>query len=44
MPIGLPTTYATTMPMVIGEVTASSMSPPLTWIPAFASANSGTIT
>ncbi len=32
------------IPSVIGEVTASASSAPSTWMPAFASANSGTIT
>jgi hypothetical protein len=41
-PIGLPTTYAARMPSVIGEMNARSTSPALTWIPALASANSGT--
>ena len=44
MPIGLPTTYPIRIPSVIGEEMASLISLPVRWIPALASANSGTIT
>jgi hypothetical protein len=43
-PIGLPMTYPSRMPQVIGEDTAALISVPVTWMPALASANSGTIT
>ncbi len=43
-PIGLPTTYPSRIPHVIGEETASLSNAPVRWIPALASANSGTIT
>ena len=43
-PIGLPTTYASRIPHVIGEVTAWLRRLEVMWIPALASANSGTIT
>ena len=41
---GLPTTYPSTMPSVIGEVSARRRKSPSTTTPAFARANSGTIT
>ena len=44
IPTGLPTTYPTRMPSVIGEPNASPSSPPVTWIPALASAKTGTTT
>ena len=43
-PSGLPTRYPNRIPSVIGEWTASPSSFPVTWMPALASANSGTIT
>ena len=43
-PIGLPTTYPSRIPHVIGEEIASLISFEVMWIPALASANSGTIT
>jgi hypothetical protein len=42
-PSGLPMRYAATMPSVIGEANARPRSPESTWMPAFASANSGTM-
>ena len=44
IPSGLPTTYAATMPSVIGDVNARLSSDPFRWMPALARANSGTIT
>ena len=44
MPSGLPTTYAARMPSVTGDVTAADSRSPSSWMPALASANSGTIT
>ena len=44
MPSGLPTTYAAMIPSVTGDVTAADSRSPSSWMPALASANSGTIT
>ena len=44
MPIGLPRTYATTIPIVTGELNARERNAPLTEIPVLASAKSGTKT
>ena len=44
MPIGLPTTYPIRMPSVMVDVNALERKSRLISIPAFASANSGTIT
>ena len=43
-PIGLPATYPTRIPSVIGDVNAWRRNPAESGMPAFASANSGTIT
>ena len=43
-PIGFPSTYEIRIPRVIGEVNARPRKPALSAMPAFASANSGTIT
>ena len=43
IPRGLPTTYATMIPSVIGEVGARLRMSPLMCVPALASAKSGTI-
>ncbi len=44
MPAGLPATYATRIPIVTGEVNARPRKGPSIGMPAFPSANSGTIT
>ncbi len=44
VPIGLPTTYATRMPSVIGDVNASARKWPVITTSALARANSGTMT
>ncbi len=44
MPMGFPTTYATMIPSVIGDVYACERKLASIGIPAFARANSGTIT
>ena len=44
IPTGLPATYATRMPRVTGEVNALLRKPASMGMPAFASANRGTIT
>ncbi len=44
IPTGFPTTYPKKIPSVIGDETAWPRKAPSTTMPAFASANSGTIT
>ena len=43
-PTGFPSTYAVRIPRVIGDVNARPRKPASSAMPAFASANSGTIT